>query len=175
VILSVPVFIAVLLLAKLLAAGLDARDINPLQPLLLLESLLLAGFLAMRVMNGTPIGLNTPTEIFAGMLGVAAMAVQNAVGQISLGAVPTTAMTTTVARLALDVGEIFTARNRNDRNRWRPRLSREGPLVGFLVGCGLGAACEAASNQWSLAFPVTLAAFALAMSFAPRPLTQGTR
>ena len=86
VILSVPVFIAVIMLTRWLAARLAALGVGVLQPLLLLECLLLAGFLAMRVVNGPPIDLNAPTAIFAGMLGVAAMAVQNAVGQISLGA-----------------------------------------------------------------------------------------
>jgi uncharacterized membrane protein YoaK (UPF0700 family) len=53
-------------------------------------------------------------------------------------------------------------------------MRRAGPLAGFVIGCGLGAACEAAFHQWSLALPVALAAFALAMSFAPNPRTQGT-
>jgi uncharacterized membrane protein YoaK (UPF0700 family) len=173
VMLSVPVFVAVLLLARWLIAGLDARGISPLQPLLLLECLLLAGFLAMRV-AGIPIDPNAPTTIFAGMLGVSAMAVQNAVGQIALGAVSTTAMTVTVARLALNVSETSPPRNGGDHNRWRSRMRRAEPLAGFIIGCGLGAACEAAFNRWSLVFPVALTAFALAMSFAPNPRTQGT-
>jgi predicted SAM-dependent methyltransferase len=84
-------------------ARLDALGMSLLQPLLFLECLLLTGFLAMRIANGTPVHVNAPGAIFAGMLGVAAMAVQNAVGQISLGAVSTTAMTANVARFALDV------------------------------------------------------------------------
>jgi hypothetical protein len=35
--------------------------------------------------------------------------------------------------------------------------------VGFTVGCGLGAACEAAIGLWSLALPAGLALLALAM------------
>jgi uncharacterized membrane protein YoaK (UPF0700 family) len=174
VILSVPVFIAVLMLTRWLAARLDALGIGLLQPLLLVECFLLSGFLAMRILTGTPIHPNTPTAILAGMLGVAAMAVQNAVGQISLGAVSTTAMTANVARLALDLGEIFGIRNHHDQNWWRSRMAQASPLAGFVIGCGLGAACEAAFDRWSLALPVALAAFALAISFAPNPRTRPT-
>ena len=173
VVLSVPVFIAVILLTRWLAGRLEALGTSLLQPLLLLECLLLAGFLAMRVVNGTPVHVNAPGAIVAGMLGVAAMAVQNAVGQISLGAVSTTAMTANVARFALDVGEIFVTRNHCDRSWWRNRLPQGGPIAGFVIGCGLGAASEAAFDRWALALPVALAAFALATSFAPNPKTPG--
>jgi len=175
VVLSVPVFVAVILLTRRLVARLDALGIGLLQPLLVLECLLLAGFLAMRVVNGTPVHVNAPGAIFAGMLGVTAMAVQNAVGQISLGAVSTTAMTANVARFALDVGEIFVTRNHCDRSWWRHRLPQAGPITGFILGCGLGAASEAAFDRWALALPVALTAFALAISLAPEPRTPGPR
>jgi uncharacterized membrane protein YoaK (UPF0700 family) len=175
VVLSVPVFVAVILLTRWLAARLAALGIGLLQPLLLLECLLLAGFLAGRVANGTPVHVNAPGAIFAGMLGVAAMAVQNAVGQISLGAVSTTAMTANVARFALDVGEILVTRSHCDWSWWRNRLPQAGPMAGFVIGCGLGAASEAAFDRWALTLPVALTAFALATSFALAPKSQGTR
>ena len=171
VILSVPVFIAVLLLTRWPISWLDALGIGSLQPLLLVECLLLAGFLAMRILIGTPINMKEPAAIFAGMLGVAAMAVQNAVGQISLRTVSTTAMTANIARFALDVGELLMAHHHYDQDRWYSRMPQLAPLAGFVVGCGLGAACEAAFNRWSPALPVALAALALAMSFAPSPRT----
>jgi uncharacterized membrane protein YoaK (UPF0700 family) len=173
VVLSVPVFVAVILLTRWLAARLDALGMDLLQPLLLLECLLLAGFLAMRVVNGTPVHVNAPGAIFAGMLGVAAMAVQNAVGQISLGAESTTAMTANIARFALDVGDILVTCSRCNRNWWRNRLPQAGPIAGFVIGCGLGAASEAAFDRWALALPVALTALALATSCAPTPKTQG--
>jgi uncharacterized membrane protein YoaK (UPF0700 family) len=174
VVLSVPVFVAVILLTRWLVGRLDAFGIGLLQPLLLLECLLLTGFLAMRVVNGTPVHVNSPGAVFAGMLGVAAMAVQNAVGQISLGAVSTTAMTANVARFALDIGEILVTCNHCDGSWWRNRLPHAGPIAGFVLGCGLGAAGEAAFDRWALALPVALAASALAISFAPPPRTTGT-
>jgi uncharacterized membrane protein YoaK (UPF0700 family) len=175
-ILSLPVFIAVLFLTRWLVARLDALDIGSLQPLLLVEFLLLAGFLATRVAIGAAIDMKAPTAIFAGMLGVAAMAVQNAVGQLSLGAPSTTAMTANVVRFALDLGEIFAAHGHDNHKWWRSRMLQGGPLAGFIIGCGLGAAWEAEFDRWSLALPVVLAAFALAISsFTPNQRTQAVQ
>jgi uncharacterized membrane protein YoaK (UPF0700 family) len=54
---SVPAFVLVLALTRLLAAGLDAAGVATLRPPLLLQLLLLAGFLAL----GSP-PASTPTE-----------------------------------------------------------------------------------------------------------------
>ena len=49
----------------------------------------------------------------------------------------------------------------------RNRAARTLPvIVGFTVGCGLGAACEAALGTWSLALPAGLAMLAFAIGFA---------
>src|SRR5262245_6527726 len=56
--LSVPVFMVVLGLTRLLAAGLEAVGLASLRPLLLLQFLLLAGFLALRVAAGLQIDPN---------------------------------------------------------------------------------------------------------------------
>ena len=82
--LSVPVFMLVLMLVRLLASILEAAAIASLRPFLLLQFLLLAGFLALCASQGSDIDPNAPFAVAAGMLGVAAMAVQNALVQISL-------------------------------------------------------------------------------------------
>src|ERR1700687_3486283 len=81
-ILSVPVFVAVLGLTRLLASGLEAIGRASLQPLLALQLLLLACCLALCAAAGPDIDPTAPNAIIAGMLGVAAMAVQNALAQI---------------------------------------------------------------------------------------------
>jgi uncharacterized membrane protein YoaK (UPF0700 family) len=167
--LSVPVFVAALFLARWLAARLDTHGIGSLQPLLVVEFVLLAGFLAIRVLIGAPINIRALAAIFAGMLGVAAMAVQNATAQLSLGALSTTAMTANVVRFALGLAEIFVARNHNDHERWRGLTLHAGPLAGFVLGCVLGAACDVEFGRWSLGLPAALAAFGAAISFAPPP------
>ncbi|MFZ3324874.1 MAG: DUF1275 family protein, partial [Methylocella sp.] len=96
---------------------------------------------------------NATNAILAGLLGVSAMAVQNALMQISLKGAPSMAvMTTNVTRFAIDVGEVLLGGNPADVAKTRSRAARTlPPIVGFTAGCGLGAACEAAVGTWFLA------------------------
>src|SRR6266404_186726 len=156
--LSVPVFVLVLGLTRLLVAGLDAAGIASLRLLLLLQFLLLAGSLALGV-AGPPVAPDAAKAILVGMLGVSAMAVQNALVQISEKGAPSTAvMTTNITRFMMDVGDAMLGRRPADVDKARDRAMRTLPaIVGFAVGCGLGATCEAAIGVWSLALPAGLA------------------
>jgi uncharacterized membrane protein YoaK (UPF0700 family) len=164
-ILSVPVFMLVLLLTRLLAGGLERTGLDTLGPLLLLQLLSLAVFLALCVTAGPWTNPNATAAVFAGMFGVAAMAVQNALVQISLRNTPTTAvMTTNVTHFMLDLGGVLVGGDPAAVARARSRAMHTLPvIVGFAIGCGLGAACQAAAGLWSLALPTGLALLALAM------------
>jgi uncharacterized membrane protein YoaK (UPF0700 family) len=167
--LSVPVFMVVLGLTRLLVGGLDRIGFTSLRPLLLLQLVLLAGFLVLGVSAGPHIDPDTPTMVLAGMLGVSAMAVQNALVQISLKGAPSTAvMTTNITRFMMDVGGVLLEREPADVAQVRSRAMRTWPaIVGFAVGCAMGATCEAAIGLgWSLALPTGLALLALAMALA---------
>jgi uncharacterized membrane protein YoaK (UPF0700 family) len=166
--LSVPVFMVVLGLTRLLLGGLEAIGLASLRPLLLLQFLLLAGFLVLGVAAGPGLDPHTANAIVAGMLGVAAMAVQNALVQISLPGAPSTAvMTSNVTRFMMDVGEMLLGRDPDEVAQARRRAQHTWPaIVGFTIGCGLGAAGEAAVGLWSLALPAGLALLALAMGVA---------
>jgi uncharacterized membrane protein YoaK (UPF0700 family) len=168
--LSVPVFMVMLGLTRLLVGGLESRGIASLGPLLLLQLLLLAGFFVLCVSTGPRIDPNTTTAILGGMLGVSAMAVQNALVQVSLKGAPSTAvMTTNVTRFMMDLGEVLLRRNPDGVARARRRANHTWPaIVGFAVGCSLGAAGEAAFQLWSLALPIGLALLALAIGLAAR-------
>ena len=86
-----------------------------LRPLLLLQFLLLAGFLVLCVSAGPRIDPDATKAIVAGMLGVSAMAVQNALVQISLKGAPSTAvMTTNITRFMMDVGDVMLGREPAD-------------------------------------------------------------
>lgn len=91
---SVPVFMLVLLLAAVCASGLERAGVSSLRPLLMLQLLALIAFLALGVTVGPWGDADAAPAIVAGMCGVAAMAVQNALGQISLKSSPTTAVMT---------------------------------------------------------------------------------
>jgi uncharacterized membrane protein YoaK (UPF0700 family) len=166
--LSVPVFIAVLGLTKLLVAGLEAAGRASLRPLLLLQLLLLTGFLVFGVAAGPSVSPHGVITILAGMLGVSAMAVQNAMVVMSLKDSPSTAvMTTNITRFVMDVGEVL-LRNDPDQVAEASRRARHTfpAIIGFAGGAGLGAGCFVVAGLWSLMLPTTLALLALAISLA---------
>jgi uncharacterized membrane protein YoaK (UPF0700 family) len=143
--LSVPVSVAALGLTRLLAVALEAIGFASLRPLLLLQFLLLAGFFVLRASAGPRIDPDATKAILVGMFGVSAMAVQNALVQISLNGAPSTAaMTTNITRFMMNVGDVLLGRKPTD-------------------GCGLGATPEAAIGLRSLALPAGLAFLAVAM------------
>jgi uncharacterized membrane protein YoaK (UPF0700 family) len=168
--LSVPIFIIMLAVTRLLAAGLEQMHVASLRPLLLLQFLLLAGSLAVCVGGGPLHDLNTTKATFAGMLGVSAMAVQNALVQISLKGSPSTAvMTTNTTRFVMDLGEVLLGRSPSDEMKAAARAKRTGlAITGFIVGCGIGAGCQAVVGLWALALPAGLALVALIMAVAAK-------
>jgi uncharacterized membrane protein YoaK (UPF0700 family) len=169
-ILSVPVFMLVLLLTRLLAGSLERAGLSTLQPLLLLQLLLLLAFLVLGVTAGPWKDANAILAIVAGMFGVAAMAVQNALVQISLKDSPTTAvMTTNVTHFMLDLGEVLVGRDQAEVAKARRGAMHTFPVIlGFVIGCALGAACEAVVGLWSLALPTGVALLAFAMGWTDK-------
>ena len=169
-VLSVPVFMMMLFLTRALAGVLEQAGVSTLRPLLLLQLFFLAAFLSICVAAGPWRDADAILAVIAGMCGVAAMAVQNALVQISLTNTPTTAvMTTNVTHFMLDLGEALVGRDRAQAARARARAMHTLPvIVGFTIGCVLGAAFEAAAGLWSLALPAALALLAFALGLADR-------
>ncbi|PYM18210.1 MAG: DUF1275 domain-containing protein [Candidatus Rokuibacteriota bacterium] len=168
--LAVPVFVAALAVTRMLVSGLRSLGLGMLRPLLLVELLLLAGCLAVRVTARPSPDPNAASTVLAGMLGVTAMGVQNVLVSLR-GEPPTTVMTSNVTRLALDVGEILLGPETTGEDRARRRARQTWPVVaGFVVGCGLGAACLVVIGPWSLALPAGLTLLALASNWRKRLL-----
>jgi uncharacterized membrane protein YoaK (UPF0700 family) len=166
-ILSVPVFIVVLGLTRLTAAALEEARHCPLQPLLALQVVLLVSFLAVWVAAGSGFDPATPIGVVVGMLGVAAMAVQNALVRILVGAPATAVMTTDITTLTMDVGAIVFRRDPKGVAYARSRARHTWPaIVGFTVGCSLGALLEVVIGPWSLALPIGFALLALALGLS---------
>jgi uncharacterized membrane protein YoaK (UPF0700 family) len=171
-ILSVPVFIGVVGLTRLLAVGLESIGLTTLRPLLLLQFLLLAGFFALSVAAGPHLDTTATNAILAGMFGVSGMAVQNALVQISLsGTPPTAVMTGNVTRFTMDVAEVLLGGDPDAVARARSRSKRSAQaIVGFAVGCGLGAIGEVTIGLWSLALPAGLALLAIVLPSVTVPM-----
>ena len=166
-ILSVPVFIVVLGLTRLAAAALEEARHCPLQPLLALQFVLLVSFLAVWVAAGSGFDPATPTGVVVGMLGVGAMAVQNALVRILIEAPATAVMTTDITTFMMDVGAMVFRRDPKGIAYARSRAGRTWPaIVGFTLGCSLGALLEAVIGPWSLALPISFAFLALALGLS---------
>lgn len=114
--LSVPVFILALVPTRVAVAALEALGIESLRPLLLEQFVLLAGFLTLAVLSDARANPNSPTAVLAAMLGVSAMATQNALVQVSIHGAPSTAvMTTNITRFTMDAGEVLLGRDPSAR------------------------------------------------------------
>ena len=142
---AVPVFMVALVLAKVLAAGLERIRVASLTPLLLLQFSLLLAFLALCLAAGPGVDPNAAIMTLAGMLGVSAMAVQNALVRRSLREAPATAvLTTNITLWIIDAADIFLGRNASSVANARSPAKHTWPaILGFLIGCALGGACEA--------------------------------
>jgi uncharacterized membrane protein YoaK (UPF0700 family) len=106
---SVPMFIAVLGSVTMTFATADIRAAR--RTLLVLHAALLAGFLGVGVGLGPFSDADSIAAVFAGMLGVAAMAVQNALVRLALPGSPSTAViTTNTTQLAVDLAKLIRRR-----------------------------------------------------------------
>src|SRR5205823_5704026 len=162
--LSVPVFIAVLGVATLASGAVEKAGYSPRRALLVLQAALLAGCLWLGTRFGPFADADRPMAVFLGMLGVAAMATQNALVKLALPGAPSTAvMTTNTTQLTIDLATLAGGRGQSDDlARARRRAHMTFPcVIGFLGGCGAGAVLEVHFGLWALALPVTLAALAV--------------
>jgi uncharacterized membrane protein YoaK (UPF0700 family) len=162
--LAVPVFIAVLGAVTLAFGGIEKAGSGSRRALLGLQAALLAGCLGVGAGFGPFPNADSPVAVFAGMLGVAAMATQNTLVKLALKDAPSTAvMTTNITRLTLDLATLARSRAEPDElAKARRRASVSLPcVVGFVGGCAAGAALEVPCGLWALALPVVLAVLAV--------------
>jgi uncharacterized membrane protein YoaK (UPF0700 family) len=69
-------------------------------------------------------------------------------------------------RFVTDLGEVLLGAVASDRVKAASRAWRTGAAIaGFVVGCGLGAWCQAHAGLWSLALPTGLALGTLAITY----------
>jgi len=160
--LSVPVFVLVLGMVTALFANKATRTAR--RTLLLLHAGLLMGFLALGARLGPFTNPDSGIAVSVGMIGVAAMATQNALVRIELPGFPSTAvMTTNITQLAIDLALLF--RGKGDltdlaRARRSARLTFPS-VMGFVAGCAAGGFLEFHFGLLALALPVGLATLAI--------------
>jgi uncharacterized membrane protein YoaK (UPF0700 family) len=162
--LAVPVFIVVLGIVTLASATIDSPRNGLRRELLVLQAALLAACLVLGIVLGPFGSSDNPRAVFVGMLAVAAMATQNALVKLALpGAPSTAAMTTNTTQLTIDLATlIWSGREPDDLAQVRRRARQTFPsVVGFVVGCAVGAVLEVHFGLGALALPVVLAGLAV--------------
>jgi uncharacterized membrane protein YoaK (UPF0700 family) len=164
--LAVPVFVLVLGAVTMAAVEFEKTRYGSRRALLFLQAVLLTVCLALGVAFGPFAAADRPIAVLVGMLGVAAMATQNALVRFALPGSPSTAvMTTNITQFTVDLAAIVRGVNEpEDLARARRRASVTFPcIVGFMAGCAAGAVLETHFGLWALALPAGLATLALTL------------
>jgi len=160
--LSVPMFLVVLGLVTFVFVTKPTRLAR--RAMLILQAIFLICFLGSGIAFGPFPDPDSAIAVLTGMLGVAAMAIQNGVVRQALPGSPSTAvMTTNVTRVAVDFarlarGHAVGAERVQIRHRADVTLLS---VIGFVTGVVAGAVLETYLGLWSLAFPVLLAAVSI--------------
>jgi uncharacterized membrane protein YoaK (UPF0700 family) len=161
--LSVPVFVVVLGAVTLVFGAAD--DVRASRrAMLILHAALLGGCLAFAIALGPLADAGGASTTLVGMLGVAAMATQNALVKLALPGSPSTAvLTTNTTQLAIDLATLARRRGQYDEiAQARHRAGLIFPCVaGFMLGGAVGALLEVHLKLMALAMPVMLAALAV--------------
>jgi uncharacterized membrane protein YoaK (UPF0700 family) len=165
-VLAIPAFFFAGCLATALAFN-RAPGGRALAWVMALECVLLTAMLA-TMMTMSLHDILAPGVLGAALLGIAAMGVQSAMVRLFMQGVPSTnVMTTNTTQLAIDAtvalialvrGASQTEAEKGQARGARSRLKLYWPpMVGFIVGTGIGAVCFAFTGAVSLAAPLLLA------------------
>ncbi|HEX9392199.1 MAG TPA: YoaK family protein [Usitatibacteraceae bacterium] len=155
--LALPMFVAIVAAVRLLVLLYERRRRPVLSVLLAFEVLFLLLFMAaglMAVPLDTP---DSPLSMLAGLMGVAAMGIQNAQSRLApAGQVPTTIMTGNTTQAVIDIVDLL-ARNPQTETAARQRLHKMVPaIVSFAFGAISGALAYTLLSFWCLLFPIVL-------------------
>ena len=160
--LSVPVFVVVLGIVTVLFANKATRRAR--RTLLILHAGLLMGFLMLGAWLGPFTNPDSGIAVSVGMIGVAAMATQNALVRLELPGFPSTAvMTTNITQLTIDLALLVQGKGDPPdiaRARRGARLTFPS-VIGFVAGCAAGGFLEFHFGLLALALPVGLATIAI--------------
>jgi uncharacterized membrane protein YoaK (UPF0700 family) len=168
-VLAVPVFIVMVALTRLFVLHYEKKGEAPWVAMLLAQVALLACFMIAG-------GITTPHEdpndigpVVAGLLGVAAMAVQNAGSRLIMSNHgPTTMMTGNTAQAVIDLVDILRGHPEENPQARKQFKLLVPAIVAFLAGALLGALAYVTFSFWCLIIPI-VALLAVAGTVARTP------
>jgi uncharacterized membrane protein YoaK (UPF0700 family) len=164
--LALPVFCAVVVLARLLSYGLPNLGLPVLRTMLVLKAALLLAGGILAIHFGPFDDGDSASAMLTGLVLVSAMAIQNAVHRIHLGsAPPTTLMTGTTTQVMVDLADLMRGGQApEEAAAARARMRRMAAAVAwFAAGCAAAALIYARWNVWCFAVPPVLAACAVVL------------
>jgi uncharacterized membrane protein YoaK (UPF0700 family) len=157
--LALPMFCAVIIITRLASILLPREQRSALHTILTVKLvlLILGAYLAIRF--GPFVNGDAWPSILTGMTLVSAMAIQNAVHRIHLGATPpTTLMTGTTTQLMIDIADAIHGLSPDTRIATLSRLRRMGmAMIAFAVGAAAAAFFFSRLGTWCFVVPPIVA------------------
>jgi uncharacterized membrane protein YoaK (UPF0700 family) len=162
-VLALPMFCLVVLAVRLLSAALVAKELPALRTILGLKVALLSLGAVLAISYGPFDSGDGWAALLTGMALVAAMAIQNAIHRIHMGALPpTTIMTGNTIQIMIDLADLMRGVPAAAGEAIRLRLSRmSASVTAFAVGCAAAALIYAKQGIWCFAIPPLVAACTL--------------
>jgi uncharacterized membrane protein YoaK (UPF0700 family) len=161
--LALPMFCIVVLGVRLLSVALVAKRLPALRTILGLKVALLSTGAVLAIGFGPFDSGDGWAALLTGMALVAAMAIQNAIHRIHMGALPpTTIMTGNTIQIMIDLADLLRDVPADAREAIHSRLSRmSAGVTAFAAGCAVAALIYAKQGIWCFAIPPLLAACTL--------------
>jgi uncharacterized membrane protein YoaK (UPF0700 family) len=170
--LALPVFVLVVATTRLFVLAHEARGRNAVPGVVIGQALFLVLFLLTGIAAG-PIGHgDEPAAILAGMMGVTAMAIQNAGSRTVFATLsPTTVMTGNVTQVVIDLVDLAARKISGDQARGR--LAKMLPaVIAFAIGAIAGAFGYKLFSFWCLLAPIVTVS-AVLVQLLPRAQSAG--
>ena len=170
--LALPVFCAVILATRMASFSLPKAGLPILRTMLCLQVLLLAAGAALAIHAGPEKKGDDLIAITAGMVLVAAMAIQNAASRIHLAsAPPTTLMTGSTTQIMIDIADLIRGLEGDAKLAAKARVSKMFTSVAaFALGCAGGAILFSDLRMWCFVIPPILALVPILMKGTREPV-----
>ncbi|MDR3516339.1 MAG: DUF1275 family protein [Azospirillaceae bacterium] len=171
--LALPLFCAVVILARLYRYALLRLNLPVLRMMLGLKLLILIAAAVMAIRLGPFATGDGWPALLTGMTLVTAMAIQNAAHRVHLGdSPPTTMVTGTTTQVMIDLADLLHGLPAESATAMRARVLRmSASVVSFALGCAAAALLYSAVDVWCFAVPPLVAVVALVITEAnPAPV-----